>query len=318
MHRRNKHSTELKLLIGGDNTMFTEFSLALLVIVALVVFAWIIRLIQQWQWKTSIIKIIIGQTNSAAGIEYAGYFLGVWIITSSVLNGASLQNNQVFILLENGSLSIWSYAFQIALYGISSILLLALLGHFGLRLILRINLKEIIRSNNSAAGIVIASGYISTALIIAGVLSGESDGGDIIVTLVFALSGIISLLLFTYLFRFLTSYSDTKEIRDDNNAAALSYGGIMIALGMIIGHALEGNFINYTTSFILYGKSLLVILLLYPIRQIIVQGILLGDGYRFYGGKLDEEISVVHNLGAGSVEAATYLAFAILAIHLGY
>ena len=116
MHRRNKHSTELKLLIGGDNTMFTEFSLALLVIVALVVFAWIIRLIQQWQWKTSIIKIIIGQTNSAAGIEYAGYFLGVWIITSSVLNGASLQNNQVFILLENGSLSIWSYAFQIALY----------------------------------------------------------------------------------------------------------------------------------------------------------------------------------------------------------
>ena len=298
--------------------MSVELSLILIVVFALVIFAVCLRFLQEWRWGVGVMNMIVGKNNAAAGIEYAGFFLGVWIITSSVLDGVSLHPGRVQEMIESGTLSLMSYAVQIICYGIGSILLLGAAGWGVPRLLLQSNLHETVRANNIAAGIVIASGYVSTALVIAGVLSPEGQGGDLTASVVFFGAGMLALILCTYLFRFLTRYDDSREIRDDNGAAALSYGGMMVAIGMIIGHAVEGDFTDYRTSFLLFGKAVLIIVALYPLRQWLVQGILLGDGFRWYGGKLDDEISVGRNIGAGAVEAATYLAFAVLAIHLGY
>ena len=221
-------------------------------------------------------------------------------------------------LMENGSASFWSFAITIGCYGLVGVLVLLFLGQVGVHLLLHLNIKAAVRSNNIAAAVVVASIYLSGAFVIAGVFSGENEGGDGMVAFVFLAAGLCALFLLTYLYRFITSYSDAKEIKADNVAASLSYGGMMIALGLIIGHAVEGNFIDYPTSGLLFGKALLAVLVLYLVRQILVQGILLGEGFRFYGGHLDEEISTAHNSGAGAVEAATYLAAAMLAIHLGY
>jgi uncharacterized membrane protein YjfL (UPF0719 family) len=298
--------------------MYIKISLILFVLGILVIFSIAIRTIQQWQWKTTVLKRIIGANNSAAGIEYAGFLLSVLMIMSSVLDGVSLHTNQVVDLIENGSITWWSFAFATILYGIVGIVALLFLGYVGVHMLLNLNVKSAIRSNNVAAAIVVAATYLSAAFIIAGVFRGDNEGGDGVASFVFLVAGLGLLILLTYLYRFITSYNDEKEIKANNAAAALSYGGIMVALGIIIGHAVEGDFIDYPTSGLLFGKALLAVLILYPVRQFLVQGILLGEGFRFYGGKLDEEISMEKNCGAGAVEAATYLAAAIIAVHFGY
>ena len=49
------------------------------------------------------------------------------------------------------------------------------------------------------------------------------------------------------LFR-LTSYDDVQEILYVP-ALAMSYAGLMIAIGIIVGHAAKGDFVDYVSSF---------------------------------------------------------------------
>jgi hypothetical protein len=57
---------------------------------------------------------------------------------------------------------------------------------------------------------------------------------------------------------------------------------------------------------------LLAVLALYPVRQIIVQMLLLGASFCFRGGRLDKEIAEDQNTGAGLLEAVGYLATALI------
>jgi hypothetical protein len=54
------------------------------------------------------------------------------------------------------------------------------------------------------------------------------------------------------------------------------------------------------------------VLALYPVRQIIVQMLLLGGGFSFRNGRLDREIAQDQNVGAGLLEAIGYLATALV------
>lgn len=297
--------------------MSTELLLALIVCAALVVFTFLAHLAQRLLWKDTF-KAMLDKNNSAVGIEYAGYFLGVMLIIASVLGDISLSQRTMTTLIDNGTLSLSDYCINIAVYGTFGILALAAFGRMGLHVILRTNIVAGVCANNTAAAIVAAAAHVSTGLVIAGSLSGENHSGSFAPIPVFMITGLLTLWLIIYLFRFITRYDDAQEITNANNAAALSYAGISIAVGMIVSHAIEGDFTDYETSFLLYGKSLLVVVLLYPVRQFIVQGILLGKGFRFYGGILDDEISQDRNVAAGTIEAAGYIAAAALAQHLGY
>jgi uncharacterized membrane protein YjfL (UPF0719 family) len=286
---------------------------ALFVIAALVLFALLARGALHYLLRVQIAERIGGEHNAALGIEYAGYFLGVLLIAGSVLEAIPDAGTTAA-----GSARIWSYAIQAGAYGLFGIVVLAVFGRLGFRLILHTDIVAGVRANNAAAGLVAAGGHISTALVVAGTLSGDSTGGDFSVAAVFLALGLVALWGLTYLYRFITRYNDATEITNGNVAAALSYAGMMIAVGIITGHALNGNFSDYATSLSLCGKALLSVLLLYPVRQFVVQGILLGSGFRLYGGRLDEEISRDGNTGAGAVEASAYVASALLALQLGF
>jgi uncharacterized membrane protein YjfL (UPF0719 family) len=245
---------------------------------------------------------LINRDNPAMGVEVAGYLLGVILIIASVLNGP-------------GHESLWVNIMWVAIYGVGGILFLALVATFGLRLILSKKCIEEIKNGNVAVGIVSAGSYIGTAAVIAGSVAGEG-GGNLISSLVFFIAGQLIFLIITYIFRLLTAYDDTKEVLDKNIPAAMSYAGMMIAIGLIVGNAITGKFINYEESFIDFGKALLVVLALYPIRQWLVQGLLLGGGFTLYGGRLDDEISKDRNINAGVIESITYISTAILVISL--
>ncbi|MBI4640938.1 MAG: DUF350 domain-containing protein, partial [Candidatus Tectomicrobia bacterium] len=245
---------------------------------------------------------LIRRDNPAVGIEIAGYLLGVLWIIAAVLSGSGHSN-------------LWFETLEVAVYGVGGILFLAFVATVGLRLFLSSHSLQAIQEGNVAAGIVAAGSYIATGSIISGAVAGEGSG-TIVTAIVFFVVGQVAFVVITYLFRFLTAYRDSEEILNGNIPAALSYAGVMTAVGIIVGNAVTGDFVDYTTSFVAFGKALLIVLALYPIRQWLVQGLLLGGGFRLYGGSLDEEISRDHNTNAGLIEATTYIATALLVTRL--
>jgi hypothetical protein len=55
---------------------------------------------------------------------------------------------------------------------------------------------------------------------------------------------------------------------------------------------------------------------LYPVRQLAVQTLLLRKRFSFRGGDLDRLVAQDRNVGASAVEAVSYLAAAILLVGL--
>ena len=81
----------------------------------------------------------------------------------------------------------------------------------------------------------------------------------------------MTLLVFVSLFRALTTYDDAEQIHGENVAAALSYAGVTIAVGIVVARAVEGDFEGWLTSLKGYGGVLLSLVALYPVRQLFVQ-----------------------------------------------
>ncbi len=266
--------------------------------IAIIILLIIARFLNQIVFKLSITDALINKDNHSLGIQISAYLFGTLIIIGSVLAGSGEQN-------------IWITLMWIGIYGVGGILFLNLFSLWGLQIIISKECLKAIKSGNIAAGIVSAGGYISTSLIIAATVAGDSKGTwDSAV--IFFFIGQISFIIITFIFRLLTAYNDNEEILKGNMAAALSYAGLMIAVGLIVGHSIEGDFIDYPTSLIAFGKALLVVIALYPIRQWIIQGLLLGGGFTLYGGRLDKEIKEDKNISAGALEASVYIATALL------
>ncbi len=271
----------------------------LFVSAATIVIVVIARLVHQMFLKTRLTDALIQHDNAALGMSVAGYIFGVLLVIIAVLTGPGHDDILTDFIL-------------VTMYGISGIVYMALAGIFGLSFCLNPSVNTSVRSGNTAAGITVGAGYVATGLIVSGVFSGEGEG-DILAAILFLILGQITLFGCTLLYRYLTRYDDIQEIVNGNTAAALSYAGLMIAVGLIIGDALTGEFIGYREGIEDFSIGVLAVFVLYPIRQILVQSILLGGRISFYGGRLDDEISTEKNIAAGVIEAATYIAAALFA-----
>lgn len=261
------------------------------------------KAVNQVLMKTRLNDALIKADNPALGIAISGYVFGVVLITTSVLRG-------------EGSGDLLKDAILTSAYGVGGVFFLALLSTFGFKLLHSVDYLAEVEKGNVSVGITAAGRFIGTGLVIAGTISGDAKGGNAVTSIIFFLTGQLALIAVARLYRALTSYNDTQEISGGNIAAAISYAGVMIGIGIAIENGLRGDFIDYPTSFTGFGKSLLVILSFYPIRQFLVQGVLLGGGFALYGGKLDEEISKDRNIGASVIEATAYISTALLVTEL--
>ncbi len=247
-------------------------------------------------------EVLTSRDNKAAAIALSGFLLGVINVIIPVLSGESH--------------SFWRDVAGVVAYGIGGIVAMSLTGvifaYYSQRTGLR--LREQVAGGNAAAGIVAASEYLAASLVVSGALTGDS--GALVPTIVFWAAGVIALLVLTHIFRQLTAYNDAELINQGNIAAALCQAGLLIAIGMMAGYSVSGNFEGYTTGFRDFGLMLLAVLLLYPVRQIIVQMMLLGGGFSLRNGQLDQEIAQDQNIGAGLLEAVAYLATAMIVTRL--
>ena len=168
-----------------------------------------------------------------------------------------------------------------------------------------------LRRGNLAAGIA-SAGHRLACAVIAGHCVYGADLGTLAIGAAFFALGIATLLGFQLLHRKLTRYADDQEIRGDNAAAALSNGGLGLALAIIIGHAADGSFTGWADSLRGYAIALALAAALYPVRQLLVKRVILGLPLALRGHRLDQEIAERRNTVVGAIEGLSYVAIALL------
>ncbi|MCU0682209.1 MAG: DUF350 domain-containing protein [Polyangiaceae bacterium] len=237
--------------------------------------------------------------NVARSLLQVGHVLGVVLIAGSVVAGV-VKGERV------RDDALWAAAF-----GLSGVGLLALTGRVGVRLLLRSRLPAEIERGNAAAGVAAGGHYVATAIVIARSFSGDGLG-ELGLSFFFFAAAQVTLHLFVALFRALTTYDDGEEVLQENLAAALSYAGATVSIALLVGRAAEGDFVGWGPSLRSYALTLASCLVLYPVRQLVVQGLLLGARPTLRGGRLDAGIAAERSVGMGALEGVSYLATALL------
>jgi uncharacterized membrane protein YjfL (UPF0719 family) len=242
--------------------------------------------------------------DTAHALLQVGQVLGLFLIAGSVVVGCVTGESVGWDIL-------W-----VAVYGMLALLLMMVFGHFGVRMLVRTRLPAEIERGNIAAGVAGGAHYLATGIITSRAISGN-DWRTLGVALVFFVLAQFTLHVVVMLFRALTAYDDAEEVLGENLAAGLSYAGVTVGVAIIVGHAVEGTFVDWPTSLRGFGLALLFVLALYPVRQLFVQTVLLGARFTLRGGRLDQGIAAERSLGMGAMEAVSYVAAALLVTRLG-
>src|SRR5262245_52874015 len=268
------------------------------VVLAIIVLLIIARVVYRILLGRKMTETLIDSDNKAAAVSLGGFLLGVIQVVIPVLTGPSH--------------SFWADVKGVAAYGIGGIIAMALAGVIFEQYSRWVGapLRKEIAAGNLSAGIIDGAIFFASSQIVAGAMSGDS--GSIIPTIIFWAAGVVALIVFTHVFRSLTSYNDAESVKSNNVAAALGCAGLIIAIGIMAGHAVEGNFAGYAQGFRDFGLMMLATVALYPVRQIVVQMLFLGGGFSFRNGRLDHEIAHDRNVGAGLLEAVGYIATALV------
>jgi uncharacterized membrane protein YjfL (UPF0719 family) len=189
-------------------------------------------------------------------------------------------------------------------YGAIALVLMLAGAWIGDRFILRHldAAREIQEEQNLGAAAVEAGLHVSNGLILSAALAGESGGWW--VGLACWAIGMIVLVAMSYFYPKIASYNVFSEIRRRNNpAAGTAFGGLLVATGIIVRMAFAPEFESWSTSLPEYGFLLGIGLIsLAAIRWV-------ADLVLVPGVKISDEIvhQAVPNLGAGLIEAITYI-----------
>ncbi len=239
---------------------------------------------------------LVEKDNAALGVAMAGYYFGLVMAIGGTLSGPSqgLDNDLI----------------DIGIYGLLSIVLMNLSRFVNDGLILHgFKIRdELIRDQNAGTGVVVAASYIATGLVIFGAVSGEIGG--IVTTVAFWALGQVALVLAGLVYEWVTPYSIHDEIEQDNVAAGVAFAGALVGIGVIVFHASAGNFISWAVNVQDFAIEVVAGLILLPIVRTIADVILLP------GQKLTDEIANQEhpNLGAGFIEAASYVGASFLIV----
>ena len=236
---------------------------------------------------------LLEKDNLAMALTIAGYYLGLAIVLGGVVSGPGSG-----MLTEN--------VIDVVIFGLVAIALLNLSGWINDKIIFSRfdNQKEIIQDRNIGMGAIEGGNHVAVGLITAGALSGE---GGLLSGAVFWVLGQVGLIVAALLYNKMTSFDLHHEIERDNTAVGVAFAGVLIGFGNIIRLAGEGDFVSWTQSLSEFGYYAVVGLLLLPLVRLFADKVLLP------GARLtDELVQDVPNVGAGAIEATTYLAASIL------
>lgn len=236
--------------------------------------------------------------NWALGLRETGDVLAVFLVgaavTKNCVHGKDLLTDVM-----------WGAAFAAL-----GLVLLEITGKLGLGLLMRRRMQTALGRGNVAAGVAAAAHYVATGMLTSRAVAGSDLRGIGLSLAFFALAQVAHQLL-VGMFRWLTTYDDSEQIEGENLAAAISYAGVSLAVATIVGRALEGDFVDWPTAMTGFGLLCATAFGLYPVRQVLVQTLLLGKAPSLRGGALDVAIGTDRNVGVAALEATSYVGAAL-------
>ena len=236
---------------------------------------------------------LLQNDNFALALNVAGYYSGLVIALGGVLYGPSITLTDDLI--------------DIGFFGIIAIVLLNLTGIINDKVILYKfnNEKEIIADRNAGAGAIEGANYLASGLLVSGAISGE---GDLLTAAAFWLLGQGVLIIAAKVYNLITPYDLHEEIERDNVAVGIAFAGLLVAFGLIIRAGIFGDFISWEENLWTLASITGVGLVFMPFVRLFTDKMLLP------GARLTDELvnQEKPNVGAGVIEAFSYIAAALL------
>ncbi|MFQ5822598.1 MAG: DUF350 domain-containing protein [bacterium] len=237
---------------------------------------------------------LLQKDNFALALAVIGYYLGLVFAIGGILIGPS--SGWVDDMID------------ILIYGAISIILLNLSSFINDKIIMYKfdNVKEIIQDRNVGTGVIEAANHIAVGLIIYGAISGE--GGDLVTAAAFWILGQIVLIGAGLIYNFITPFDVHEEIEKDNVAVGVAFAGMLIALGNVIRIGVGGDFISWQVNMMNFVGFVAFGLIMLPVIRLVTDKVLLP------GERLTKELvgQDVPNVGAGAIEAFSYIAASFL------
>jgi len=235
--------------------------------------------------------------NPAFGVCLAGYLLGLVIALAAAFPANAVSPLDAFISMTYSGL-------------LAIVLMRASIYVNGRFILSRFCIKdEMLRDRNVGTGFAVAGSSIATGLVLAGVLTGESDSYLFAVRdiLLYWALGQGLLIAGAALFSATAGYDVHGSLEHhDNPATGASLGGFLVALGILLGAILRNS-----SSSIVEELSIALI-------EVFVGGTLLLLS-RFVTERLilprvnfADEIAVQHNTAAGLISATASIVTALL------
>jgi uncharacterized membrane protein YjfL (UPF0719 family) len=242
------------------------------------------------------------ETNAGNRMLLAARVLSWFLLAGTLATGCRVDD-------ASGSPDVWATLGWMAVFGTAGVAGLVAARAVGFAVMP--GLAAAARAGNLAAAFTAAAHIAAIGMLIANVAAGTSWFELGLAAISFAI-GQATLLALLACFRLLTAYDDREQILAGNLAAALSHGGLTIALALVIANASDGPYAGVWPALRDYGIALAESMIVYPLRQLVVQCLILHGKPTFVGGELDRAVAA-RDVGAGALEATTYVAAALLA-----
>lgn len=247
--------------------------------------------------------------NFAFALTVVGYYTGLIIAFGGALSGEPID--------------LVTDAVNHSIYGLMAVVLLNISRLLTDRFILfRFHVEhEIIVDRNAGTGVVEFANYIASGCIIYGALSGEvmnwfpqfvfgqllSAVGSV---LIFWALGQLVLIIATRVYYKMLPYHVHDLIESDNVAAGISFAGVLIAIGILVGHGISGDFYSWSEHLTQLAVEGIAGIILLPVIRFITDKVLVP------GESLSAEIAnqEIPNKGAALIEALAYTGGAFLLV----
>lgn len=230
------------------------------------------------------------------------------VIALLLVAAASVRYNVLGETLSHDVLSV-------AIMATTGLLLVQFAGELGIRALMGARLRSELDRGNLAAGLAAGAHYAAMGVLAQHAVSAQDWRGWGLSLVFFALA-VATQLGLVALFRAITTYDDAEHVRGGNLAAALSYAGASLASAIVVSRALQGDFTTWKGSLQGFVQLSVCALGLYPVRQLIVQGLWLGKMPTVRGGAIDDAVAQDRDVGTASLEAGTYVAAALALVAL--
>ncbi len=257
--------------------------------------------------KIDVKNELVQKDNFAFALANTGYYIGLLLAIGSAIIGPSS--------------GLWIDVLDIGVYGLLAIILLNISSFINDKIILYTfsTKKEIVEDQNAGTGIIEAANMVASGTIIMGAVTGTGKSffpdipfgllySGIITSVVFWLAGQIVLILGGLFYNMITPFNVHEHVEKDNIAVGIGFSGAIVALGILIGHSISGDFHSWGEHFMEMTIEMLIGFILLPVVRLATDKILLP------GENLTDELinQEKPNIGASVIEAFAYIGGAIL------